>query len=362
MTAHLIADFDSRANTYDGFREYLELLLPKLLKSEGIHYHKIEARVKTRKSLEEKLSRSDKNYTTLDEVTDICGLRVITHFDSEVDHIATVVEREFKIDRRNSVDKRIYKDPNRFGYVSLHYVISFKTPRSKLAECKPWAGYKAEVQIRTILQHAWAEIEHDLGFKSPVAVPREVKRRFARLAALLETADDEFAGLKKDLARYTDKVSAELKTNQPNVAIDGPSVSQLLKSDPLVVACEAEIAKRSNRPFIQADPRKYSQLADYLHSVGITTVSALHDFLRPNKKAIVRVALDRLSRGQGPVGAGITLLYTCYGVIARQRDADSFVRFLDVHGFGGEQSNRDFANDLIAAFDAAGSRNHLSLT
>src|SRR5439155_26105785 len=120
-----------------------------------------------------------RSYATLNDLTDICGLRIITHFTSEVDDISTVLEREFDIDRANSVDKRIYKDPDRFGYVSLHYVISLTADRLKLTECKAWPGYKAEVQLRTILQHAWAEIEHDLGFKSPVAVPREAKRRFA---------------------------------------------------------------------------------------------------------------------------------------------------------------------------------------
>src|SRR5438132_8469492 len=182
MTSPLLADFENRAHVYRGFCEYLEVLLPELLNAHGIRFHKIECRIKERPSLEKKLSRPEKNYAALDDVTDVCVLRIVTHFAAEVDEIATLLEREFTIDRANSVDKRVYKDPDRFGYVSLHYVISLTSDRSKLTECKAWAGYKAEVQLRTILQHAWAEIEHDLGFKSPIAVPQEVKRRFARLA------------------------------------------------------------------------------------------------------------------------------------------------------------------------------------
>jgi len=212
VSSPILDDFDRRAKTFQGLCDYLQSVLPALLKSHKIRFHKLEGRVKKRKSLEEKLTRPDKNYTTLDNVTDICGLRIITHYKSEVDQIATIIEREFAIDRDNSVDKRIYTDPDRFGYVSLHYVISLPEARLTLTECKAWKGYKAEIQIRTILEHAWAEIEHDLGFKSSVAVPREVKRRFARLAALLELADDEFAddefaGIKADLAQYTAKVS-----------------------------------------------------------------------------------------------------------------------------------------------------------
>lgn len=351
MTSPILTEFDNRVHIYSSFCDYLESLLPKLLKDGGIRFHKIECRVKDRESLEEKLGRPDRSYATLNDLTDICGLRIITHFTSEVDDISTVLEREFDIDRANSVDKRIYKDPDRFGYVSLHYVISLTADRLKLTECKAWPGYKAEVQLRTILQHAWAEIEHDLGFKSPVAVPREVKRRFARLAALLEMADDEFAGIKHDLTEYTTKVSAELKTPEPNVAIDGASVLELIKSDPLVAQCEAQIAKLSKRPFTDAEPPKSSLLADFLHTVGITTVRALHDFLRPNKDAVIRVAVDRLSLGEGPVGAGITLLYTCYALLAQTKDIDAFAGFLDTHGFGGKESNREFAENMIAAFN-----------
>jgi putative GTP pyrophosphokinase len=352
MTSPLLTDFDARESVFQGFCEYLQSLLPELLKADGIRFHKIESRVKSRQSLEEKLTRPEKNYATLNDVTDVCGLRIITHFDSEVADIATVLEREFDIDKINSTDKRIYTDPNRFGYVSLHYVISLAGPRLKLTECKAWADCKAEVQIRTILQHAWAEIEHDLGFKSPVAVPLEVKRRFARLAAILETADNEFAGVKNDLTQYATKISAQLKTAQPNVAIDGPSVSELIKSDPLVVECDNEISQRSNKPLFPSDPQKSASIANYLHTVGITTVTALRDFLQPNRDAIIRVAVDRVSLVRHPrVPAGISLLYTCYAVLARQGDINAFVNFLEIHGFGGEEHG-DFAAAIIAAFNA----------
>ncbi len=352
MTSPILAEYDDLRSSYDAFRTHLASLLPQLLFADNIQPHKIESRLKSRQSLEKKIGRTEKSYSKLADITDICGIRLITYFAADVDAIATILEREFEIDRANSIDKRQYTDPDRFGYASLHYVISLSTDRAKLTECASWRGYKAEVQVRTIIQHAWAEIEHDLGFKSSTAVPREIRRRFSRLSALLETADDEFAGIKNDLTGYTAKVSAELKTPQPNVAIDGPSIHELIKSDSLVVECEIQIAKRSNRPLLEADPHKCSLLADYLHTVGITTVSALHDFLRPNKDAIVAVAVERLLLGSGAVGAGITLLYTCYGVLARSGDVDAFVRFLDTHRFAGKQSNRDFATDVIAAFNA----------
>jgi hypothetical protein len=63
-----------------------------------------------------------------------------------------------------------------------------------LVEYSTHTGVQFEVQIRSTLQHAWAEIEHDRGYKSEVEVARAVRRRFSRLAGLLELADYEFDG------------------------------------------------------------------------------------------------------------------------------------------------------------------------
>ena len=102
-------------------------------------------------------------------MTDITGVRVITYFADQVDEIAKVMEGEFNIDIKNSIDKRDILDPDRFGYLSLHYVIvSLSSARCALAEYRSFSELKAEVQVRSILQHAWAEIEHDLGYIRPL--------------------------------------------------------------------------------------------------------------------------------------------------------------------------------------------------
>ena len=93
-----------------------------------------------------------------------------------VDKLAKVIERNFKIDTENSIDKRVM-DPERFGYSSLHYIVEYTPERLKLIEYKYFTGIKFEIQIRSILQHAWAETEHDLGYKSK----NEVQRRFEEM-------------------------------------------------------------------------------------------------------------------------------------------------------------------------------------
>ena len=196
---YLVSQYEASLKKYERFDEKIKQLLKEVLTEAGIATHSITSRCKDLKSLKKKIGKKEeqeKRYNGLADITDLVGLRVITHFSDDVDHVAKVVESVFLIDKDNSIDKRKSLDSDRFGYMSLHYVVSLSESRIVLPEYKLFAGLKAEIQIRSILQHAWAEIEHDLGYKAGVGVPKEVKRRFSRLASLLEIADEEFASLR----------------------------------------------------------------------------------------------------------------------------------------------------------------------
>ena len=144
----------------------METLLRQLLREREIPVHSISSRLKSRGSLAKKVERKGTSYSDLSDVTDLAGLRIVTYFSDQVDEIAGLIESEFQLDHHNSIDKRADLDPDRFGYLSLHYVVSLSPSRAALTEYRALAGLKAEIQIRSILQHAWAEIEHDLGYKT----------------------------------------------------------------------------------------------------------------------------------------------------------------------------------------------------
>jgi putative GTP pyrophosphokinase len=192
-----IDDFDT---SYDSaiipiysFGPIAEDLIRRLLK-DRVQFHSISHRIKSKPSTRQKLITGASKYTGIQALTDLLGVRIITYYSDEVDAVATIVEKEFSVDKKNSVDKRALLDPDRFGYLSLHYIVQLRKDRSQLAEYASFSELKFEIQIRSILQHAWAEIEHDLGYKSEAAIPRDIQRRFSRLAGLLEVADDEFYG------------------------------------------------------------------------------------------------------------------------------------------------------------------------
>ena len=173
-------EYDNQCALYTEFTEKVEKLVEDLVKEKGARVHSITSRVKKKADLQRKLERPEEKYAKLSDVTDISGIRVITYFADEVDIVAEIIKREFDIDMEHSVDKRVLLDPDRFGYLSLHYVAKLPARRLKLTEYQRFSDCKVEIQIRSILQHTWAEIEHDLGYKSKLAIPRDIRRRFSQ--------------------------------------------------------------------------------------------------------------------------------------------------------------------------------------
>lgn len=193
-------DYEAVAKPLQGFKVSVESLIQTLLEIEGIRVHSVTSRIKSKASVRQKLQHPDKE-RTLSNLTDLLGVRIITYFQDEVNAVAELVESEFIVDPENSGDKRKLLDPDRFGYLSRHYVLQLSSGRSTLPENRAYKDIKFEVQIRSILQHAWAEIEHDTGYKSESEVPETIRRRFSRLAGLLELADDEFLGIREELTK-----------------------------------------------------------------------------------------------------------------------------------------------------------------
>ena len=177
-------------------------LLRRALREKGIYVTAIEYRVKTEKSLAGKLELKGAKYKSVEDVTDLVGLRVITFYTDEVDKVAAIAKDVFDIDWQESVDKRKHQLDS-FGYNSLHYICRLRT-----------GSIRFELQMRTALQHVWSTIEHDTGYKGDVKIPREIKRQFSRLAGMLELVDDEFSRLRIVLTDYRRQLQSLVKSGR----------------------------------------------------------------------------------------------------------------------------------------------------
>jgi len=231
MRETLLEDYDHALPFLRARGERLQAELSALLAAdERLKVHSVTLRIKSRASLAHKLARPDRSYASLWSVTDLIGLRVIVYFEDAVDTIGKLLEAHLPIDFAHSIDKR-RRDSSTFGYRSLHYVCRVGPNAKEEAQAPPHevpTEASFEVQVRTVLEHAWAEIEHDLGYKSGAAVPATVQRRLHRLAGLLELADQEFGAIRDDLQDYVRVLPERIASEGDSVLLDRLSLGALL--------------------------------------------------------------------------------------------------------------------------------------
>jgi putative GTP pyrophosphokinase len=211
----VIETYDRYVPSLEQVRTVVHHELASLLDTDEFKIQLIASRVKDPISLRSKIARPDKTYHTLWDVTDLVGIRVITYFEHTIENVAKIIESRFNVDFTNSTNKLNLAS---FGYKSLHYVCALpEHERSKLDIPAP---FRFEIQVRTVLQHAWAEIEHDLGYKAQEAIPHVIRRRFSRVASLLEIADQEFGSILAELSSYREALSSPALHSQEQLLLD----------------------------------------------------------------------------------------------------------------------------------------------
>lgn len=200
----ILTEYDTKKGDYEKFAKKMSILIEDILSENEVKLSIVKFRIKDKESLHEKIERkalnlpNSKLYQSIEEITDICGIRIILVNEQDIDKVVDLIYSEFVVDEENSEDKRI-KEFDRFGYLSYHQVVYLNDTRSKCAEYKRFKKIKFEIQIRTLLQHAWAEIEHELGYKAKRnLLPSRIKRHLSMLSATLELVDKGFVEIEKD--------------------------------------------------------------------------------------------------------------------------------------------------------------------
>jgi ppGpp synthetase/RelA/SpoT-type nucleotidyltranferase len=165
----------------------------------------VQVRAKSLSSFAQKIIRkSDKYPDPVHHFTDLCGARVITSTQEESDRVCRFIRENFRIDEANSEDAKSRLRTGEFGYLSVHYIVQIRFDKLLGIDLPQEIGErKAEIQVRTLLQHAWSVMAHDHFYKSEFVVPKQLERDMARVAALLEGADGEFERVLGRLGVFT---------------------------------------------------------------------------------------------------------------------------------------------------------------
>ncbi len=213
---------------YKKFGKELRRLLKKLTKKAAIPVINIEHRTKTVESFLKKIEKKKCYDNPFEQIKDCAGLRVTTYSLSDVERVTEMVRKEFDIDEEHSENKVEELRPKEFGYRSVHLIISLSKDRVKFSEWKHFSGLPAEIQVRSILEHAWANLSHRLHYKTPFEAPRLLQRRLFGLSALLELADREFKGLQEEVEKITKSYKNRLDRGELDLPLDLDSLWEFM--------------------------------------------------------------------------------------------------------------------------------------
>ncbi len=223
------ADYEGRIDDYRAFAKLMYDLLKRMLDSKQFGVAHIERRTKTASSFAEKIIRKNKYDDPLNEVTDLVGLRTILYDPADCVAVGELIGEEFAVDIDNSPRSSVEDDPTRFGYVTHHYVVRLSPDRSARLEYVRFADYQAEIQVRTVMQHAWAAVDHKIRYKAP-DLPAGLRHQLLRLNALIELADQEFGALllggREQISAYAQSVSQ----GEYGVSLDALSLGAFLET------------------------------------------------------------------------------------------------------------------------------------
>lgn len=194
----------------------------------------VQARAKDVASFAEKIQRPGKSYTEpLRQLSDLCGARVIAHTLADVESVCRFIEQHFAVLPEESDNAQDRLKAIEFGYLSRHFEARFKPgvfPESIVPGKLVALGCKFEIQVRTILQHAWADIAHEASYKSSFKLPSPWVRELARLAAVLEATDVAFDRLQSGLKEYAASYGSYCGADELRHEMDKATIA--LEADP----------------------------------------------------------------------------------------------------------------------------------
>lgn len=197
----LIEEYKNKKHLYESLLIQARHSIESLLRNKDIEIFSIEARLKDENSFKEKLQRKS-NYKVISDIEDICGLRIICYYESDLQKLGELINTNFDVVSLS--DKKEESDVEKFGYSSSHFIARFKKNWLQNPIYDNLGGLKFEIQIRTILMHTWAAISHKTLYKHESDAPRHIRRTFGQLSALIELADEQFSRIKEMKISYID--------------------------------------------------------------------------------------------------------------------------------------------------------------
>lgn len=284
-----LREYDESYPNYVKIENIVAELLEKTLKEGGIRPMQIAHRIKSRDSVAGKMERKPEKYPRVGIMNDLIGFRLICYFSYQVDEMAKLVEKVLVVDREKSSDKRKQMAPTAFGYLSLHYICSLPKNAGYPDEL---TVYTFEIQFRTVLQHAWAEIEHDLGYKTEFGIPLDVRREFSRVAGLLEIADETFESIKNKIGFYEEVVRKAIANDEADeLTLDLITLTEYMLRSRTMGNLLTALNAITGAEIIAVSPENYLERLQFF---GIRKLGDLNSFVEQEQEHALMLAQSAL--------------------------------------------------------------------
>lgn len=271
---NLKTEFYQKFPSYSEFCKELVNQITFLLKEKEIKPgFPIEYRVKTLESIIDKIERNNLSISSIEEMKDFAGIRIICLFHSDLSEIEQVLNENLIVHNRENTSDRL--NDNAFGYESIHLEASPKEEWFKIPTFKKHEGCKVEIQLRTASQHIWAAVSHTLQYKKESDIPFELRRTINRSAALLETVDLEFERVQNERKKYVSTIATQ-STIKHDLNID--TLKYILDNN-------LPIENRSS-------DEPYSRLLNELFYFNITNMEQVDQLLKKHKNKLIQMNAD----------------------------------------------------------------------
>ncbi|TGB76367.1 GTP pyrophosphokinase [Escherichia sp. E4694] len=249
----------------------LASVIENILKQNDIAYFSVESRTKDITGIEEKIKR--KNYKDpKKQLTDISGIRVTLYLEDDVIKVCNIIKELFQVDGENSSNDIQRLSTDKIGYRSTHFVCDVGEARSAMTEYNSFSGLKFEIQIRTILQHAWASLTHDRNYKFGSALPRNIQRKINLYSGMLEIVDMGFSEVVNDIDLYRSSLVNKEVSEYMDDTIDSINLVEYINRTALINNYQLnELIFEFNN----------EELINELHHFNIFNINELND-ITPN--------------------------------------------------------------------------------
>lgn len=271
---------------YEEFAARIRNLIQDLVELEGVEFYAIEGWA-------EKPAEFLRTLSTLEEhdltQVDLVRVRVLLRFPEDVLKIEQLIQSEFEIDSNRSVPSSQLEDPFRFGYPAVVYILALNDSRSGLRE---WAKYKNlsfRLELRTLLQEAWATIFPRVNQTVGSLSEKKLTRELVLLSSLLEKADEGFLNLRKAVKDESLLVppqtnSQKQETPEAEKLFSDEELYLLFREDESLLGRWNAIAQDAGFPEFTPNAEylreSFAHLAGILRATGIDTISEVKKFIK----------------------------------------------------------------------------------